>query len=106
MNGIELTERLRAGVPVYALGIRASRTTDVVRWAKAAGYDTIWIDMEHSTLRSGVNTTWPTRIMSVALLFIAGGVRGLRLCNASTNRVDAHSVSLSNRMHCGWSTRT
>jgi 2-keto-3-deoxy-L-rhamnonate aldolase RhmA len=50
MNGIELTERLRAGLPVYALGIRASRTTDVVRWAKATGYDTIWIDMEHSTL--------------------------------------------------------
>jgi len=22
----------------------------VVRWAKATGYDTIWIDMEHSTL--------------------------------------------------------
>jgi hypothetical protein len=50
MNGIELTERLRAGLPVYALGIRASRTTDVVRWAKATGYDTIWIDMKHSTL--------------------------------------------------------
>ena len=50
MNGIELTERLRAGEPVYALGIRASRTTDVIRWAKVAGYHTVWIDMEHSTL--------------------------------------------------------
>ncbi|WP_206957856.1 HpcH/HpaI aldolase family protein [Trinickia acidisoli] len=50
MNGAELVERLRGGQPVMALGIRASRTTDAVRWAKAAGYDTIWIDMEHSTL--------------------------------------------------------
>lgn len=50
MNGSELVERLRAGHPVMALGIRASRTTDTVRWAKAAGYDTIWVDMEHSTL--------------------------------------------------------
>lgn len=50
MNGGQLVERLRAGQPVLALGMRASRTTDSVRWAKAAGYDTIWVDMEHSTL--------------------------------------------------------
>ena len=50
MNGAELVERLRERHKIIALGIRASRTTDVVRWAKAAGYDTIWIDMEHSSL--------------------------------------------------------
>ncbi|MFT4068199.1 HpcH/HpaI aldolase family protein [Paraburkholderia sp.] len=50
MNGAELLERLRGGHNVVALGIRASRTPEIVRWAKAAGYDTIWIDMEHSTM--------------------------------------------------------
>jgi 4-hydroxy-2-oxoheptanedioate aldolase len=50
MNGAELVERLRARHKIIALGIRASRTTDAVRWAKAAGYDTIWVDMEHSSL--------------------------------------------------------
>ena len=50
MNGAELVERLRARHKIIALGIRAARTTDAVRWAKAAGYDTIWVDMEHSSL--------------------------------------------------------
>ena len=50
MNGAELVERLRERRKVIALGIRAARTSDTVRWAKAAGYDTIWIDMEHSSL--------------------------------------------------------
>jgi 2-keto-3-deoxy-L-rhamnonate aldolase RhmA len=50
MKGAELLERLRAGHSVVALGVRASRTPEIVRWAKAAGYDTIWIDMEHSTM--------------------------------------------------------
>lgn len=50
MNGDEILTRLKRGEEILALGIRASRTTDVVRWAKAAGYHTVWIDMEHSTL--------------------------------------------------------
>lgn len=50
MNGAELIERLRGRHKIIALGIRASRTTDTVRWAKAAGYHSIWIDMEHSSL--------------------------------------------------------
>ncbi|MGF6875621.1 HpcH/HpaI aldolase family protein [Paraburkholderia sp. MM5477-R1] len=50
MNAAELVERLRDLQPVIALGLRASRTPDVIRWAKAAGYHAIWIDMEHSTL--------------------------------------------------------
>ncbi|SMG53621.1 aldolase/citrate lyase family protein [Paraburkholderia susongensis] len=50
MTGDELLTSLRRGERILALGIRASRTAEVVRWAKAAGYHTIWIDMEHSTL--------------------------------------------------------
>ncbi|KWF06424.1 HpcH/HpaI aldolase family protein [Burkholderia pseudomultivorans] len=50
MTGDELLKYLRSGERVLALGIRASRTAEVVRWAKVAGYHTIWIDMEHSTL--------------------------------------------------------
>ncbi|WP_322009635.1 HpcH/HpaI aldolase family protein [Paraburkholderia sp. J12] len=50
MDAAELLARLRGGHKVLALGIRGSRTPDVVRWARAAGYDTIWIDMEHSAL--------------------------------------------------------
>jgi len=54
MNGSQIVKRLSTGHSVLALGIRASRTTDVVRWAKAAGYDTVWVDMEHSTLPADV----------------------------------------------------
>ncbi|MDH4560923.1 aldolase/citrate lyase family protein [Pseudomonas sp. BN411] len=43
-----LMERLYASRPVLALGIRASRSPDLVRWARAAGYDAIWVDLEHS----------------------------------------------------------
>jgi 4-hydroxy-2-oxoheptanedioate aldolase len=50
MTGDELLIHLRRGERILALGIRASRSIDVVRWASAAGYHTIWIDMEHSTL--------------------------------------------------------
>ncbi|ALS62738.1 HpcH/HpaI aldolase family protein [Pandoraea norimbergensis] len=50
MESTELMARLRAGQPVFALGMRAARSPDVVRWARAAGYDTVWIDMEHSPM--------------------------------------------------------
>lgn len=43
-----LLERLRASRPVLALGVRASRSPDLVRWARAAGYDALWVDLEHS----------------------------------------------------------
>lgn len=42
--------RLRAGQPVTALGVRASRTPDIARMAAATGHDAIWVDMEHSAM--------------------------------------------------------
>lgn len=42
--------RLRAGEPVLSLGIRVSRTTDIVRMAAGAGYGVVWIDLEHSAM--------------------------------------------------------
>lgn len=41
---------LRAGAAVLALGVRASRTGDIARMASGAGYQVIWIDLEHSAM--------------------------------------------------------
>lgn len=43
-------DRLRAGELTLMLGIRSSRTTDVVRIAAAAGYHAVMVDLEHSTM--------------------------------------------------------
>lgn len=43
-------ERLRFGEPCHSLGIRSARNPDFVRMAASAGYDLIWIDLEHSTI--------------------------------------------------------
>ncbi len=45
-----LFEQLASGTPVFALGIRNARSTEIVRMAKTAGYGVVWIDLEHSTL--------------------------------------------------------
>ncbi|MBI2771973.1 MAG: aldolase [Burkholderiales bacterium] len=45
-----VVERLKAGLPVLALGVRSSRTADIARLAKASGHDVIWIDLEHSSI--------------------------------------------------------
>lgn len=42
--------RLARRQPVAALGIRSSRSTDIVRFARASGHHAIWIDLEHSTM--------------------------------------------------------
>lgn len=42
--------RLAAGLPVVAFGVRFARTPDIARLAKASGHDTIWVDLEHSTM--------------------------------------------------------
>jgi 2-keto-3-deoxy-L-rhamnonate aldolase RhmA len=42
--------RLRAGEPTLMLGIRTSRTTDVVRVAQATGHHGVLIDLEHATM--------------------------------------------------------
>lgn len=43
-------ERLRAGLPVAAFGVRLCRTPDIARLARATGHHAIWVDLEHSTL--------------------------------------------------------
>lgn len=47
---IRLLDRLRAGEPLLSLGIRYSRTADIARMASGAGYDLVWIDLEHSSI--------------------------------------------------------
>lgn len=42
--------RLRDGELTLMLGIRSSRTADVVRIAREAGYHAVMIDLEHSTM--------------------------------------------------------
>ena len=43
-------DRLRANEPQYRLGIRSARTTEIVRIAKAAGYHSIMVDLEHCAM--------------------------------------------------------
>jgi 2-keto-3-deoxy-L-rhamnonate aldolase RhmA len=43
-------DRLRAGEPTFMLGIRSSRTPDVVRIAAATGHHAVMIDLEHSAM--------------------------------------------------------
>lgn len=43
-------ERLRGGELTLMLGIRSSRTADVVRIAQRCGYGAIMVDLEHSTM--------------------------------------------------------
>jgi 2-keto-3-deoxy-L-rhamnonate aldolase RhmA len=45
--GLDLMARLAGGVPVYALGIRFARSPDIARMASMAGYDLLWVDLEH-----------------------------------------------------------
>jgi 2-keto-3-deoxy-L-rhamnonate aldolase RhmA len=43
-------ERLRSGELTLMLGIRSSRTADVIRIARETGYGAIMVDLEHSTM--------------------------------------------------------
>jgi 2-keto-3-deoxy-L-rhamnonate aldolase RhmA len=43
-------DRLRAGEATFMLGVRGSRTPDVVRIAAATGHHAVLIDLEHSTM--------------------------------------------------------
>ena len=42
--------RLSAGEPVLSLGVRGARTGDIARMAFGAGYDVLWVDLEHSCM--------------------------------------------------------
>jgi 2-keto-3-deoxy-L-rhamnonate aldolase RhmA len=46
----DFLDRLRAGEPRLMLGIRGSRTTDIVRVARATGHHAVLVDLEHSTM--------------------------------------------------------
>jgi 2-keto-3-deoxy-L-rhamnonate aldolase RhmA len=48
MNSV--IDRLRQNQTMLALGVRTSRTTDIARMAYAAGYQILWVDLEHSTI--------------------------------------------------------
>jgi 2-keto-3-deoxy-L-rhamnonate aldolase RhmA len=50
MSTTSALARLRDGGSVLMLGIRHSRTTDIVRMAKSSGHDAVLLDMEHSAL--------------------------------------------------------
>ena len=45
-----VVDQLNARRPVLALGVRASRTPEIARLAKASGHDVILIDLEHSAI--------------------------------------------------------
>lgn len=45
-----MLECLAAGEKLLSLGVRCSRSPDIARMASGAGYDIIWIDLEHSSL--------------------------------------------------------
>ncbi|HEY3609513.1 MAG TPA: aldolase/citrate lyase family protein [Pseudonocardiaceae bacterium] len=49
--------RLRAGELTLMLGIRSSRTTDIVHIAHSTGHHAIMIDLEHSTMSTDVAAT-------------------------------------------------
>ena len=47
---LSVLNQLAAGRPVLSLGVRNARTGDVARMASGAGYQVIWIDLEHSSM--------------------------------------------------------
>jgi len=85
-------DQLRAGTPVYSLGIRNARTTEIVRMAKTAGFGVVWIDLEHSSISIDCATqiaacAWdlglegwvriPHRDLGVVGPLLDGGVTGI-----------------------------
>jgi 4-hydroxy-2-oxoheptanedioate aldolase len=49
-SGADLLARLRRREAVVALGVRHARTPEIARIAAAAGYDALWVDLEHSAM--------------------------------------------------------
>jgi 2-keto-3-deoxy-L-rhamnonate aldolase RhmA len=45
-----VVDRLNQGLPVAALGVRSSRTPDIIRIARASGHQAVWVDLEHSAM--------------------------------------------------------
>jgi 2-keto-3-deoxy-L-rhamnonate aldolase RhmA len=53
-TGSPFLDRLHAGELTLMLGIRSSRTTDVVHIARSTGHHSIMVDLEHSTMSTDV----------------------------------------------------
>ena len=53
-------EKLAKGEPVYSMTVRLVRSVDIASIAYTAGFDSIYIDMEHSTfpLTPPVRSAW------------------------------------------------
>jgi 4-hydroxy-2-oxoheptanedioate aldolase len=49
-SGAGLLARLARREAVVAFGVRQARTPDIARLAAAAGYDALWVDLEHSAM--------------------------------------------------------
>jgi 4-hydroxy-2-oxoheptanedioate aldolase len=49
-SGADLLARLARGEAVVAFGVRQARTPEIARVAAAAGYDALWVDLEHSAM--------------------------------------------------------
>jgi 4-hydroxy-2-oxoheptanedioate aldolase len=49
-GGTALLARLARRDPVVAFGVRQARTPEIARIAAAAGYDVLWVDLEHSAM--------------------------------------------------------
>jgi 2-keto-3-deoxy-L-rhamnonate aldolase RhmA len=45
-------ERLDAGELALGVGLRQARTVDIARIMKTAGYDFLFIDMEHNSIKT------------------------------------------------------
>src|SRR5215212_1773470 len=45
-----MLDRLQQGLPVMAMGVRSSRTVDIVKVAHNAGNHVLWVDLEHSSM--------------------------------------------------------
>jgi 2-keto-3-deoxy-L-rhamnonate aldolase RhmA len=56
-------QRLQAGELVLCMGVRLARTADIARIARAAGFDALFVDMEHSA----ITTETASQICTAAL---------------------------------------
>ncbi len=50
MDGAAFRERMRAGETLLGLGVRLARTGEIALVARAAGFDWLFVDMEHNAL--------------------------------------------------------
>ena len=78
--GVQFLDRLRAGDLTLMLGIRGSRTTDVVGIAHSTGHHCIMVDLQHSTMPTDVAAALCTAAGSLgmtALVRIPEGEYGM-----------------------------